>query len=82
MAAPRPRHQANARCGRRWLLARTATLGLGLVSLTYSAHALPAHPADETHNYCVRASGGPLTVTLVWTDYPRRAAVRVRLRRH
>ena len=24
----------------------------------------------DTHEYCVRANGGPLTITLVWTDYP------------
>ncbi|KAL6772119.1 hypothetical protein ACKKBG_A28990 [Auxenochlorella protothecoides x Auxenochlorella symbiontica] len=24
----------------------------------------------DTHRYCVRSTGGPLTVTLVWTDYP------------
>lgn len=24
----------------------------------------------ESHNYCVRALGGPVKVTLVWTDYP------------
>ncbi|GMH38149.1 hypothetical protein BSKO_06033 [Bryopsis sp. KO-2023] len=24
----------------------------------------------ESHNYCVKALGGPLKVTLVWTDYP------------
>lgn len=24
----------------------------------------------EAHQYCLRATGGPLTVTLVWHDYP------------
>ena len=24
----------------------------------------------QTHQYCVKALGGPLTVTLVWHDYP------------
>lgn len=26
--------------------------------------------AGQVHAYCIRASGGPLAVTLVWTDYP------------
>ena len=24
----------------------------------------------QTHQYCVKGTGGPLTVTLVWHDYP------------
>jgi hypothetical protein len=30
--------------------------------------------ADESHEYCVRANGGSLTVTLVWTDFPALAS--------
>eukprot|EP00887_Chlorella_sp_A99_P001740 scaffold19.g1740.t1 len=26
--------------------------------------------SGETHSFCVRANGGPLTITLVWADYP------------
>lgn len=29
----------------------------------------------ESQHYCVRALGGPLKVTLVWTDYPASPAV-------
>lgn len=25
---------------------------------------------SETHQYCIRTNGGPITITLVWTDYP------------
>ena len=28
------------------------------------------HATGETHSYCIRANGGPLSITLVWTDYP------------
>jgi hypothetical protein len=24
----------------------------------------------ESHRYCITASGGPLSITLVWYDYP------------
>ena len=26
--------------------------------------------ADDSHEFCVKANGGPLTITLVWADYP------------
>lgn len=28
-----------------------------------------------SHNYCVRATGGPIKITLVWTDYPASPSV-------
>lgn len=31
----------------------------------------------DSHTYCVRASGGPVSVTLAWADYPCDSAAAV-----
>lgn len=34
---------------------------------------------NDTHIYCVRATGGPVRVTLVWADYPSQTSAAVNL---
>ena len=32
-----------------------------------------------THTYCIRATGGPVSVTLAWADYPSQISAAVNL---
>ena len=34
---------------------------------------------NVTHTYCVRATGGPVSVTLVWADYPSQVSAAINL---